>query len=144
MVSYSMMPHINAGNPKNLPKLDTFNIIFLNLGSDYSDELPECIRFPSAVFGNRLPEDRRKDILTNNYKIPKREYPKRELVTMNSIYEDTKRRFTREGGIEVGTTAVKSVMEKMDLSPEEAFDLLNIEGRYRQFIMDDLKKDGIV
>ena len=63
---------------------------------------------------------------------------------MNSIYEDTKRRYLREGGIEVGTAAVKSVMEKMNLSPDEAFDLLNIDGKYRQFILDDLKKDGTV
>ena len=144
MVTYSMVPRIEAGNPENLLRLDTFNIIFLNLGTDYSDELPECIRFPAAVFGKRQPEDRRKNILTNNYKIPMREYPKRELATMNSIYDDTKRRFTREGGIEVGTAAVKSVMEKMDLTPEEAFELLNIENRYRQFILDDLKKDGII
>ena len=144
MVTYSMVPRIEADNPENLLRLDTFNIIFLNLGTDYSDELPECIRFPAAVFGKRLPEDRRKNILTNNYKIPMREYPKRELATMNSIYDDTKRRFTREGGIEVGTAAVKSVMEKMDLTPEEAFELLNIENRYRQFILDDLKKDGII
>ena len=91
-----------------------------------------------------LSEEERREILTKKYNIPDREYPKEGLMNMSCIYEDTKRRFTREGGIEVGTAAVKSVMEKMNLSPDEAFDLLNIEGKYRQFILDDLKKDGII
>ena len=149
MVSYSMMPQINAGNPKNLLRLDTFNIIFLNLGAVYSEELPECIRFPTAVFDQRLPEDRRKKILTDNYNIPKREYPKRESIVTNSIYEDTKRRFLREGreeGREEGERkriedlagVVSSVMQKMDVPLEEALEITSISDEDRPLIIDRL------
>ena len=169
MVSYSMTPHINTGNPENLLRLDTFNIIFLNLGTDYSDELPECIRFPTAVFGKRLPEDRRKEILTNNYNIPKREYPKRELVVINSIYEDTKRRYLREGreegleigekrgleigekrGIEIGNkkriedlaNVVSSVMQRLDLSLEEAMEITNISEEDRPTVSKRIQQSS--
>ena len=43
------------------------NVIFLNLGVDYSDDLPECIRFPKAIFTTKLSEDeRRGNILRGN------------------------------------------------------------------------------
>ena len=144
LIRYSMKPQVMVGNTKRVVTLDTFNIIFLYLGSRYSDDLPEGVRFATALLTLSLSEEERREILTKKYNIPDREYPKEGLMNMSCIYEDTKRRFTREGGIEVGTAAVKSVMEKMNLSPDEAFDLLNIESKYRQFILDDLKKDGTI
>ena len=148
MVSYSMTPHIHAGDPKRLVKMDTLNIIFLNLGVDYSEDLPDCIRFPTAVFATKLPEDERRMILTEKYKIPQREYPKRGSSDMSCIYEDTKRRFLREGreegrveGREKGRVegitenridSIKAIMSNLNCSMEQAMDTLNIPESERE------------
>ena len=71
------------------------------------------------------------------------------IDTMNSIYEDTKRRYLREGreeGLEIGdkkriedlANAVSSVMQKAGLSLEEAFEVTSIPESDRPLIIDRL------
>ena len=76
---------------------------------------------------------------------------------MNSIYEDTKRRYLREGreeglkigekrGLEIGdkkriedlANVVSSVMQKAGLSLEEAFEVTSIPESDRPLIIDRL------
>ena len=76
---------------------------------------------------------------------------------MNSIYEDTKRRFLREGreegrlegreeGIMLGeskriddlTNIISSVMQKLNLSLEEALEVTDISDEDRPLITDKL------
>ena len=138
MVSYRMEPHIDAGNPKRLTRLDSMNIIFLNLGVDYSEDLPDCIRFPTAVFAMKLSEDERREILTEKYKIPQREYPKRGADNMTWIFEDSKRRYFRDGK-EEGITesridSIKAVMSNLNCSMEQAMDTLDIPDSERDHL----------
>ena len=134
MVSYSMTPHIHAGNPKRLVKMDTMNVIFLNLGVDYSDDLPECIRFPTAVFATKLSEDERREILTEKYKIPQREYPKRELTNMSCIFEDSKRRYYRDGREDTLVNSILAIMSNLNYSTEQAMDTLDIPESERDYL----------
>ena len=61
---------------------------------------------------------------------------------MSFIYEDTKRRYAREGeerGEEKGTAetylkTVKAAMTKMNITVEEAFDLLDVPDIQRESI----------
>ena len=125
------------------------NVILFNLGVDYSDDLPECIRFPTAVFTMKLSKVERRGILTEMYNIPQREYPKRE-PNMSCIFEDIKRRYLREGreeglvegrvegrvegkaeGIGEGKESAQidsmlAIMSTLNLTVEEALDALKI------------------
>ena len=126
-----------------------WHIIFFYLGENYSDDLTKGVRFATALFALSLSEKERREILTKKYNIPKREYPKRESIITNSIYEDTKRRFLREGreeGREEGERkriedlagVVSSVMQKMDVPLEEALEITSISDEDRPLIIDRL------
>ena len=47
VVKYRMMPTV-IGNPGKIEELGTMNVIFLNLGGEYSDEVPEELSFITA------------------------------------------------------------------------------------------------
>lgn len=111
VVKYRMIPQ-TIGDPKRVEDLGTMNIIFLNLGGPYGEELPEEIRFTTALFSSDLSEDYRRFILKDKYNIPTEEYPKQELDSMGLLYDDTKSRFLREGRAEGRAEGI--VEEKVD------------------------------
>ena len=90
------------------------------------EDLPECIRFPTAVFAHRLSEDKRREILSEKYNIPQREYPKRELNNMSCIFEDSKRRYYRDGKEDALVNSVLAIMSNLNYSVDQAMDTLNI------------------
>ena len=120
--------------PKNPMQLNTFNIIFLNLGGKYSEDLPEGLRFATALLTTNMTDDERREVLRKKYKIPMREYPKEGLMNVSCIYEDTKRRFLREGreeGLKEGITknridSIKAIVSNLNCSIDQAMDTLNI------------------
>ena len=91
------MASTSVGNPRDVEDLDTMNIIFLNLGGEYGDEVPEELGFITALFSSGLSEKYRRSILKDKYNIPTDEYPKQELESMGVFYEDTKSRFLSPG-----------------------------------------------
>lgn len=99
IVKYSMVPNV-IGKPSSIETLDTFNIVFVNLGGEYGDSIPDELRFVSTLFTNRLTEEERTRILVDKYKITRNEYPKQELREVGVFAEDSKRRYTREGRAE--------------------------------------------
>ena len=144
LVRYNMTPNYLIGDSKNPMQLNTFNIIFLNLGGRYSDDLPEGLRFATALLTTNLSDDERKEVLRKKYKIPLREYPKEGLMNVSCIYEDTKRRFLREGRIESLTSNLLIVMDQLDKTLEEAFDFLKVDEEDRALVTDRLKEDGVI
>ena len=140
------MASTSIGNPREVEDLDTMNIIFLNLGGEYGDEVPEELGFMTALFSSGLSEKYRRSILKDKYNIPTDEYPKQELESMGVFYEDTKSRFLREGraegeiqgeikGVIKGKIeAVISLIEKEGYSLEKAVNV----------VADESEKDAII
>ena len=63
---------------------------------------------------------------------------------MSCIYEDTKRRFFREGRIENLTSNLLIVMDRLDKTLEEAFDFLKVNEEDRALVTTRLKEDGVI
>ena len=75
-----------------------------------------------TLFSTKLSEFERRELILHKYKIPQDEYPDEELRNMGFIEEDSKRRYTREATVE----HVRTLMAKLDISVEEALDLLDV------------------
>ena len=141
VVKYRMTP-TTVGNPEEVEDLDTMNIIFLNLGGEYGDEVPEELGFMTALFSSGLSEKHRRSILKDKYNTPADEYPKQELDSMGVFYEDTKSRFLREGRIEGKIEgkieSVISLMERDGFTFEHAVDTI-ADSSNRDAIIEGVK-----
>ena len=96
ILRYRMEPTA-VGEPENIYKLNTFNVVFVNLGGEYSESVPEDLKFMSALFMRGLTAPKRKKLMSGRYKISANEYPNKELRQMGVFADDCKRRYTREG-----------------------------------------------
>ena len=117
MVKYRMTPVRIIGSPEHVEELCTSNVVFINLGGEYTD-IPDEVGFAATLFSSAITEEQRRGILKEKYKIPAGEYPSKELNEMGFIYEDTKSRFLREGRAE----------ERIQTSVDAIVNLVNDEG----------------
>lgn len=140
IVKYGMVPKTIIGKPESVPELDTMNVIFINLGGSYYDRCPSRMKFISTLFSTGIPEERRKELIINKFKVPQDEYPDEELRNMGFIEEDSKRRYTREATVE----HVRTLMAKLDISVEEALDLLDVSDSMRPSIIRRIKSSDSI
>ena len=67
---------------------------------------------------------------------------------MSCIFEDSKRRYFRdgkeEGRIETLTTNINTVMDQLNKTLEEAFDFLKVSEEDRVLVTDRLKEEGLI
>ena len=135
IIKYGMVPKTIIGKPEAVADLDTMNAIFINLGGSYSDRCPSKMKFISTLFSSGISEERRKEIIVNKFKVPLDEYPDEELRNMGFIEEDSRRRYTREATVD----HVKCLMAKLDISAEDALDLLDVSDSERPSVMRKVK-----
>ena len=133
IVRYRMRPEV-IGNPKVVEELDTFNIIFINLGGEYNDNIPDELLFMSTLFSNDLSENERRTILSDKYKIPPNEYPKEELIGLGTLYEDTKNRYLREGKVQEKVDTAVFLITQKGYSLDEALEIVRPE----DYMTDDV------
>ena len=119
MVKYRMTPVGIIGAPEYIEELCTSNVVFINLGGEYTD-IPEEVGFAATLFSSAITEEQRRGILQEKYKIPAGEYPSKELNEMGFIYEDTKSRFLREGRIQTSVDAIVNLVNDEGLTIEKA------------------------
>lgn len=62
---------------------------------------------------------------------------------MSCIFEDSKRRYYRDGRIEAIAESVKSIMTQLNKTLEESFEILGVNETDRPWVIDRLKEDGI-
>ena len=98
------------------------------------------MKFISTLFSTGIPEERRKELIINKFKVPQDEYPDEELRNMGFIEEDSKRRYTREATVE----HVRTLMAKLDISVEEALDLLDVSDSMRPSIIRRIKSSDSI
>ena len=97
-VRYGMEAEILAGNPVNIPVMDTFNIVMIYVGS-YDDSLPDESAFPAALF-SQMNEEERHDVMKDRFNIEFDDFLDREVNRMASLGEDTYNHGFREGKAE--------------------------------------------
>ena len=85
IIRYSMKSKNVYGKERKMPVLDTFNIIFVNVGR-YDSTLPDSVAFPSVLF--KLPEDERYNVMKDRFNIEIDDLLSRELKDMEGIGQD--------------------------------------------------------
>ena len=83
---YSMKPENIYGTDRPMKEMDTFNIIFVNLGS-YDNSLSDPLAFTTILF--KLPVDERDSLMKQKYNIVVDDILRKELDEMVSVWEDT-------------------------------------------------------
>ena len=125
---YSMKPENVYGKERRHLQLDTFNIIFVNVGR-YDSSLPDPMAFVSILF--KLPEDERNIVMKDRFNIEIDDVLNRELREMASIWQDNYDKGFDQGmekGMEKGMEEklfeiVSSLVKEKGWSIEEALSL---------------------
>ena len=90
-----MCPKKVIGDPADVPVLDTFNIVMINVGR-YDSSLPDVSAFPAALFSEMNMNERR-ELMSQRFNITLSDILLKEVDGMLSLGEDTYRHGLRVG-----------------------------------------------
>ncbi len=83
---YSMKAENVYGKDRPMEKLDTFNVVFINVG-DFEKDLPDALGICAAMFSD-IEEKERKTLVKDNYNIELSDEELEGLKEMVSLYDD--------------------------------------------------------
>ena len=87
VITYGMTAKDVLGNPGQVPDLDTFNIVMVNVGS-YDDALPDASALPALLFNN-MDDDEREGAIWDRFNIEYDDVLRKEVNDMASITQDS-------------------------------------------------------
>lgn len=135
ITKYTMKAENVHGKDRPMEKLDTFNIVFINVGN-YQDGLPDALGICAAMFSN-IEEEERKSLVKDNYNIELNDEELERLKDMSNLDQDRfnhGRDVGRAEGIaeektvstEIAIAGVMSLMSLNNMSFDEAASRLAI------------------
>jgi len=147
--SYSMQERQLAGDYHANPRhYDLITIIVINLGTKSAKELTGLFRLLNALFLDRMKAEELGNILKNEYSIHLTPTLKKGVESMcnlsEGIWEDGMQQGMQQGiqqGIQQGEDsstikALKSIMQKMNITLEDAMNLCDVPNAKRKHYAD--------
>ena len=131
VVRYRMEPEVFSRYGVEPDVLDTFNIILAYVG-EYGDDLPEGLGFISAMFCE-MDKAERRELMRNKFNIELNDDILESVKDM-SLDEDQYNYGHRVGRAEGLSEAAFSLTKKMDISLDEALEILSVPESCREEI----------
>ena len=147
-----MCPKKVIGDPADVPVLDTFNIVMINVGR-YDSSLPDVSAFPAALF-SEMNMNERQELMSQRFNITLSDILLREVDGMLSLGEDTYRHGLRVGreegraeGVAEGIAETKAdlvirLVRDRGWSLEDAFSFTEVPEDLRDTV-DKMVKKGL-
>ena len=163
VVRYGMKAEVVHGEKGYVPeKLDTFNVIMINIG-EYSSDLPDSLAFPAALFSD-MEEEGRKELVNERFKFELGDDELEMLKDMSTLDQDKFNHGRRvgkaegraegivegeakgraegrtEGKIESASEGVIFYMKEMGISVDEALSRYPIPDEYRSEVEKEVRR----
>ena len=141
VVRYRMESRVMDGVQFDPPRMDTFNIIMVNVGR-YDSSIPDDSAFP-AILLSEMSMDERQELMENKFNIRLDDSLKQEVDSMASLGEDTYRHGVRVGKAEGRTdekadTIIRLVKEE-GWSLEKAMEFAKVTDNIRSAVEERVR-----
>ena len=131
VVRYDRCHRVLFGEPQvSVPEMDLTHVIMVYIGN-YEKSLPDALALVSALFSSNINSETRFRTLDERFKIKYNDEERREVEEMLSLHDSFYEGYVSYGIVKGTSSVVASLTTKLNMSVEQAMDLLDVPSDVR-------------